>query len=225
MGDTLIQLRNLSRRYQVGSQTVDALDAVDLDIERGEFVAIMGRSGSGKSTLLNILGLMDRPNAGHYILDGQDVARLEDDQLSAIRNRQIGFVFQSFHLLPRFTALENVMVPRQYHPEGRTPESQQRARHLLDQVGLADRMDHRPNELSGGQRQRVAIARALINEPSVLLADEPTGNLDSTTAEDILALLKALNRSSQTILMVTHEADIAAVAARRIEMLDGRVVH
>lgn len=207
----------------MGGQTIRALDYIDLDIARGEFVAVMGRSGSGKSTLLNILGCMDCPDEGTYVLDGKKVSILDDDALSAIRNHYMGFVFQSFHLLPRKTALENVLLPKRFHHDGMRRVDRDRAIGLLRQVGLEDRATHRSNELSGGQRQRVAIARALINEPRVVLADEPTGNLDSKTSVDILRLLQQLNNDGQTIVMVTHEAEIARFAERKIYMQDGMI--
>ncbi len=220
----MIHLDKISRIYEIGNQTIHALDAVDLDIAAGEFVAIMGRSGSGKSTLLNMLGCMDRPDEGEYFLDKNKISDMDDDQLSAVRNRYMGFVFQSFHLLPRLTTLENVLLPRRYHVDGVRDFDRQKAKEILTQVDLEDRMEHKPNELSGGQRQRVAIARALINDPKVLLADEPTGNLDSGTSDAIMALLKALNENGQTIVMVTHEAEIAESAQRQIIMRDGKVL-
>ncbi len=220
----MIRLEHIKRTYRVGGQTINALNDVDLEIGEGEFVAIMGRSGSGKSTLLNMLGCMDRPDAGRYTLDQQAVSEMDDDQLSAVRNRYMGFIFQSFHLLPRLTALQNVLLPRRYHEQGEREEDVQRARALLARVQLSDRLDHKPNELSGGQRQRVAIARALINRPRVILADEPTGNLDSRTSDDIMDLLQELNRDGQTIVMVTHEPDIAEFAQRTIHMMDGKIV-
>lgn len=220
----MIHLEKISRIYEIGSQTIHALDAIDLDIGAGEFVAVMGRSGSGKSTLLNMLGCMDRPDEGEYLLDNNKISDMDDDELSAVRNRYMGFVFQSFHLLPRLTALENVLLPRRYHREGVSDSVRHKAEKILAQVDLADRMEHKPNELSGGQRQRVAIARALINDPKVLLADEPTGNLDSKTSDAIMALLKRLNENGQTIVMVTHEAEIAANAQRQIMMRDGKIL-
>lgn len=220
----IIRLEKLSRIYQVGNQSIRALDAVDLDISAGEFVAVMGRSGSGKSTLLNMLGCMDRPDAGDYFLDGNNISNMDDDELSAVRNRYMGFVFQSFHLLPRLTTLENVLLPRRYHTDGVLASDQQKAEALLDRVDLGDRIGHKPNELSGGQRQRVAIARSLINEPKVLLADEPTGNLDSSTSDAIMGLLEELNRDGQTIVMVTHEPEIAEHAKRQIIMRDGKIL-
>ena len=219
----LIRLEQVSRIYKVGNQSIRALDAVDLDIHAGEFVAVMGRSGSGKSTMLNMLGCMDRPDAGSYSLDGKLVSEMNDDELSAVRNRYMGFVFQSFHLLPRLTTLDNVLLPRRYHTDGILPSDHEKARALLERVDLGDRVEHRPNELSGGQRQRVAIARSLINDPRVLLADEPTGNLDSRTSDAIMALLKELNRDGQTIVMVTHEPEIADHAKRQIIMRDGKI--
>ena len=221
---SMISLRNIRRTYQVGGQTIHALDEVDLDIGEGEFVAVMGRSGSGKSTLLNMLGCMDRPNSGTYRLDGQAVSDMDDDQLSEVRNQHLGFIFQSFHLLPRLTTLENVLLPRRYHEDGFRAEDDERARALLARVDLADRLDHKPNELSGGQRQRVAIARALINQPRVLLADEPTGNLDSRTSDAIMDLLQELSQEGQTIVMVTHEQDIADFSKRQLHMMDGKII-
>ena len=220
----MIHLEKMSRIYQIGNQTIHALDAVDLDISAGEFVAVMGRSGSGKSTLLNMLGCMDRPDAGDYFLDGNNISSMDDDELSAVRNRYMGFVFQSFHLLPRLTTLDNVLLPRRYHTEGIRESDRQEAIDLLHRVDLGDRFLHRPNELSGGQRQRVAIARSLINKPKVVLADEPTGNLDSKTSDSIMDLLKELNREGQTIVMVTHEAEIAEHAKRQIFMRDGKIL-
>jgi putative ABC transport system ATP-binding protein len=219
----VISLKQICRTYEVGGQTIRALDHIDLDISAGEFVAIMGRSGSGKSTLLNMLGCMDRPDEGSYFLDGQEVSAKDDDALSMVRNRYMGFIFQSFHLLPRKTALENVLLPRHFHEEGLRDVDRARAVTLLQRVDLENRANHKPNELSGGQRQRVAIARALINDPQVVLADEPTGNLDSKTSDAILHLLQELNRDGQTIVMVTHEAAIAKFARRQIFMQDGRI--
>ena len=207
----------------MGGHTIHALYEVDLQIQSQEFVAVMGRSGSGKSTLLNMLGCMDRPDGGTYFLDSQEVSAMDDDALSLVRNQYMGFIFQSFHLLPRLTALENVLLPRRYHEQGLREIDHNRATELLRRVDLEARANHRPNELSGGQRQRVAIARALINEPSVVLADEPTGNLDSRTSAAIMDLLQELNREGQTIVMVTHEPDIAKYASRQIFMQDGRI--
>lgn len=220
----MIHLEKISRIYEIGNQSIRALDAVDLNIDAGEFVAVMGRSGSGKSTLLNMLGCMDRPDQGDYLLDGNSIGSMDDDELSAVRNRYMGFVFQSFHLLPRLTTLDNVLLPRRYHTEGIREEDRENAIELLNKVDLGDRVMHKPNELSGGQRQRVAIARSLINHPKVILADEPTGNLDSTTSDAIMALLKQLNRDGQTIVMVTHEPEIALHATRQITMRDGKIV-
>jgi putative ABC transport system ATP-binding protein len=220
----MIHLEKISRIYQIGDQSIHALDAVDLEIQEGEFVAVMGRSGSGKSTLLNILGCMDRPDAGDYLLDKQNISTMDDDQLSAVRNRYMGFVFQSFHLLPRLTTIENVLLPRRYHVDGIQHTDREKAISLLQKVDLEDRMSHKPNELSGGQRQRVAIARSLINEPKVLLADEPTGNLDSITSDAIMDLLNELNRGGQTIVLVTHEPEIAKNTRRQIVMRDGQIL-
>ncbi len=220
----MIQLEKISRIYEIGSQSIHALDAVDLNIKAGEFVAIMGRSGSGKSTLLNMIGCMDRPDKGDYLLDGKNISQMDDDELSAIRNQYMGFVFQSFHLLPRLSTLDNVLLPRRYHHEGLRESDRQSAIDLLERVDLGDRIRHKPNELSGGQRQRVAIARSLINKPKVVLADEPTGNLDSSTSDAIMDLLKELNREGQTIVMVTHEAEIADNAQRQIFMRDGKIL-
>ncbi|HEY7681189.1 MAG TPA: ABC transporter ATP-binding protein [Gemmatimonadales bacterium] len=220
--DAVIVTRNLQRDYDMGGEIVRALRGVDLMIRRNEFVAIMGPSGSGKSTLMNLIGCLDTPTKGEYWLNGHRVSELEDDELARIRNREIGFVFQTFNLLPRADALHNVELPLVYAGTP-TKERRQRAEEALSRVGLADRMGHRPNELSGGQRQRVAIARALVNRPSILLADEPTGNLDSTTSSEILVLFEELHHQSQTILLVTHEHDIAAHAARQVHLLDGKI--
>ena len=219
----MIKLKDIARRYRTGGQTVSALDGVDLAIGRGEFVAVTGASGSGKSTLLNVLGCLDRPDDGQYLLEGADVAGLDDGRLSDLRNRRIGFVFQSFHLMPRLSVLENVLLPLRF---ARTPFAHDvtaRGRELLARVGLADRMAHRPSELSGGQMQRAAIARALVLAPALLLADEPTGNLDSKSAADILALLGELHGAGQTVVMVTHNMELAADAPRQVRMKDGRV--
>ncbi len=218
----VIVTRNLQKHYVLGAETVRALRGVDLEIGRNEYVAIMGPSGSGKSTLMNLIGCLDTPTAGEYILNGSQVAGMEDDELARIRNREIGFVFQTFNLLPRSTALENVELPLIYAGVGRA-ERKERAAAALRAVELGDRMGHRPNELSGGQRQRVAIARALVTRPSILLADEPTGNLDSRTSEEIMALFARLHAEGQTIIMVTHEHDIAAHAERVVTLLDGRI--
>ena len=218
----MISTQQLCRRFHVGDSWVHALDRVDLDIAEGDFVAVMGPSGSGKSTLMNILGCLDTPDEGNYHLLDKEVARLDDAELSSIRNACIGFVFQSFHLLPRLTALENVMLPLRYSDTD-AGAARERAERLLVRLGLSDRLDHRPNQLSGGQRQRVAIARSLVNEPPLLLADEPTGNLDSKTSVEIMDLFTELNRSGQTILMVTHEDEIAECARRLIRMRDGKI--
>ena len=206
----------------MGGETIHALREVSLTIERGEYVAIMGPSGSGKSTLMNLIGCLDTPTSGRYELRGINVSRMDDNQLAEVRNKEIGFVFQTFNLLPRATALHNVELPLVYAGVG-SDDRKRRAKEALARVQLADRMDHRPNELSGGQRQRVAIARALVNEPSILLADEPTGNLDSTTSGEIMAVFAALHRQGQTVVMVTHEQDIAAHAARVVTLRDGIV--
>jgi len=219
----LIELRAVRKVYEVGTELVRALDGVDLDVERGEYLAIMGSSGSGKSTLMNLLGCLDTPSEGSYHLNGQAVEGMSDEELAGIRNKEIGFVFQTFNLLARTTALQNVELPLVYGGTGRA-ERHQRAADALARVGLADRAKHMPNELSGGQRQRVAIARALVNDPSILLADEPTGNLDSATSEDIMALFDQLHRGGNTVILVTHEADIAAHASRRVTLRDGKVV-
>lgn len=218
----IIEARDLCRTFFVGDSEVHALDHVSLALDPGDFVAVMGPSGSGKSTLMNILGCLDHVDSGVYSLMNQEVHALNDEQLSNIRNQHVGFVFQSFHLLPRLTALENVLLPLRFSEEV-TTENRDRGRELLVDLGLGDRLDHRPNQLSGGQRQRVAIARSLIANPGLLLADEPTGNLDSRTAEEILELLIEFNEEGQTILMVTHEQDIAARAHRIIQMRDGRI--
>ncbi len=221
--DALISIRDLKKIYQVGTQTVPAVNGIDLDIRHGEYVAIMGSSGSGKSTLMNMLGCLDTPTSGSYQMNGTDVENFTDDQLAAIRNREIGFVFQTFNLLPRSNAIQNVELPLVYAGVGAT-ERKARVVEALQKVGLADRMDHRPNELSGGQRQRVAIARALVNNPSLILADEPTGNLDSVTSEEIMELLKELNDKGHTVIVVTHEEDIAAKCKRIIRLSDGKII-
>ena len=218
----VIRLRELAREYQMGEERILALRGVSLEIRRNEYAAIMGPSGSGKSTLMNVVGCLDTPTGGEYWLNGQEVSRLSDDALARVRNREIGFVFQTFNLLPRATALHNVELPLVYAGL-RARERRERAAAALARVGLEHRMDHRPNELSGGQRQRVAIARALVNGPSILLADEPTGNLDSVTSEEIMRVFGDLHAGGQTVIMVTHEPDIAAHAERVIVLRDGRI--
>ena len=219
----MIELQGIVKRYVLGEETVLALAGVDLFVGRNEYVALTGPSGSGKSTLMNIIGCLDSPSEGRYVLNGRDTSSLSEDELAAVRNREIGFDFQSFHLLPRQSALQNVMQPLVYR---RLPpaERRERATESLRKVGLGDRLDHRPNQLSGGQRQRVAVARALVGEPSILLADEPTGNLDSRTSAEIMALFDALHAQGQTVVVVTHEPDIAAHCHRTIRVFDGRIV-
>ena len=219
----LISIRNLRKIYRMGAVEVRALDGLDLEVEKGEYLAIMGPSGSGKSTLMNLIGCLDTPTSGEYILNNQRVSDLDDGKLASIRNHEIGFVFQTFNLLARATALANVELPLIY---ARVPakERHRRAREVLERVGLGDRAKHQPNELSGGQQGRVAVARALINDPSILLADEPTGNLDSRTSAEIMELFDELNTAGNTLIVVTHEADIAAHARRVVRMLDGKVV-
>ena len=219
---SLIRINNLARRYVMGTETVHALRDVSLEIQRGEYVAIMGPSGSGKSTLMNMIGCLDTPTSGAYELNGQDVSHMDDNQLADIRNREIGFVFQTFNLLARSTALRNVELPMIY---AGVPAEERRAKalHALAQVGLADRVQHKPNELSGGQRQRVAVARALVNDPSILLADEPTGNLDSKTGVEIMALFEDLAQKGNTIIVVTHEESVARHARRIVRILDGLI--
>ena len=219
---SLISLTNITRHYDMGAETVHALRGVSLNIERGEYVAIMGPSGSGKSTMMNILGCLDTPSAGRYELNGTDVSEMGDNDLAEVRNREIGFIFQSFNLLARATALRNVELPMVYAGIP-ADERHERAMEALKQVGLGDRVSHRPNELSGGQRQRVAVARALVNRPSILLADEPTGNLDSRTGREILALFDDLRRSGNTIIVVTHEEAVARRSRRMIRILDGQI--
>jgi putative ABC transport system ATP-binding protein len=222
MRDKIIHLESIVKNYKVGTQIVRALRSVSVDIYKGEYVAIMGASGSGKSTLMNIIGCLDTPTSGKYILNGKDVSRMSDDSLAEIRNSEIGFVFQVFNLLPRNNALENVMLPLIYSGI-RKAQRKVLAEQTLNDVGLSDRMHHRPNELSGGQRQRVAIARALVNKPALLLADEPTGNLDSKISEEIMQLFADIHRKGNTLLMVTHEPDIAKHAHRIIRLKDGEI--
>ena len=223
MSDALLSLSGIARHYQVGSEPVRALDGVTFEVRRGDWVAVVGQSGSGKSTLMNILGCLDTPTSGTYRINGQDVRGLTDDALADVRNREIGFVFQTFQLLPRSTALANVELPLVYRGVPRR-ERRRRAEEALHAVGLSDRTHHRPNELSGGQRQRVAVARALVGEPSLLLADEPTGNLDSATGEEIFRLFTALHGRGHTIVLVTHEPRLAARCPRAIRLMDGRIV-
>jgi len=218
----VIYCENIAKHYKVGSQIVKALDGVDMTILRGDYVAIMGPSGSGKSTLMNIIGCLDSPTFGSYILNSHEVSKLMDDELAQIRNKEIGFIFQTFNLLPRYNALENVMLPLIYAGKKKS-ERMELAKEALNKVSLSDRMNHRPNELSGGQRQRVAIARALVNNPSIILADEPTGNLDSKTSIDIMNLLEDIYAGGNTIVLVTHEEDIAKNARRIIKLRDGKI--
>ncbi len=220
--DNVIEVRNIIRDFKLGEETVHVLKGINLDIKKGDYVAIMGPSGSGKSTFMNLLGCLDTPTAGDYTLNGKDVSKLSDDQLAEIRNSEIGFVFQTFNLLPRTTALENVALPMVYAGKSNS-ERIKRATEVLTEVGLADRIDHKPNQLSGGQRQRVAIARALVNNPSIILADEPTGNLDSKTGYEIMALFDEIHQNGNTVIMVTHEEDIAEYAHRIIRLRDGIV--
>jgi putative ABC transport system ATP-binding protein len=222
VSDAIIRLSGITREYVMGSEKVLALRGVDLEIGRNEYVAIMGPSGSGKSTMMNMLGCLDTPSGGQYWLNGQEVSTMADDDLARVRNREIGFVFQTFNLLPRASALANVELPLVYAGVS-TRERKRRAEAALERVGLGNRMDHRPNELSGGQRQRVAIARALVNEPSILLADEPTGNLDSATSVEIMRVFGNLHAQGQTVILVTHEPDIAEHAHRVVVLRDGKV--
>jgi putative ABC transport system ATP-binding protein len=219
----LIELKDIYKVYDMGAEMVHALNGVDLKVERGEYVAVMGSSGSGKSTLMNLVGCLDTPTSGSYILNGVEVEELDDSQLAGIRNKEIGFVFQTFNLLARTDALHNVELPLIYAGLSRA-ERRERARGALQKVGLGERMHHQPNELSGGQRQRVAIARALVNQPSILLADEPTGNLDSATSEEIMQLFDELHQGGNTVVLVTHEADIARHAWRQVILRDGKVI-
>ncbi len=218
----VIEIRNIIRDFPLGQETVHVLKGIDLDIESGDYIAIMGPSGSGKSTLMNLLGCLDTPTSGSYNLNGKDVSKMSDDELAEIRNKEIGFVFQTFNLMPRTTALENVALPMIYAGISKKDRTK-RAEEVLEDVGLADRMDHKPNQLSGGQRQRVAMGRALVNNPSIILADEPTGNLDSKTSEEIMDLLDEIHSKGNTVIVVTHEEDIAAKAHRVIRLIDGMV--
>ncbi len=218
----LIRIRSLHRIYEVGTEQVHALNGVDLDIDQNEYVAIMGPSGSGKSTLMNIIGCLDTPTSGSYALKGQEIGTMSDDELARIRNQEIGFVFQTFNLLPRADAMHNVELPLVYAGV-KHEDRRRRAREALDLVGLSDRVKHKPNELSGGQRQRVAIARALVNKPSIILADEPTGNLDTVTGEEIMPAFKNIWKQGNTVILVTHEADIARHAQRIVRMRDGKI--
>jgi putative ABC transport system ATP-binding protein len=228
MNEHLIKAQNLTKIYGMGEVAVRALDGLDLTIDEGEFVAIMGPSGSGKSTLMNILGCLDRPTEGHYWLGGEDVSKLSKTQLARVRNRRIGFVFQSYNLLPRTSALKNVMLPLLYNSNGpqrqSAAEREVMAQQALETVGLSDRAHHRPNELSGGQQQRVAIARALVSDPLIILADEPTGNLDTHSSQEIVDILRELHQRGRTIVMITHEPDLSAQAQRIVHLRDGRVV-
>jgi len=222
MAHPLIKISNIKRDFVLGNEIVYVLKGIDLQINKGEYVALMGPSGSGKSTLMNLLGCLDTPTSGTYILNGKDVSQMKDDELAEIRNKEIGFVFQTFNLLPRTTALDNVALPMIYAGYSKS-ERNERATEVLKQVNLADRMDHQPNQLSGGQRQRVAVARALVNKPSIILADEPTGNLDSKTSVEIMKLFGDIHASGNTVILVTHEEEIAAYANRIIRLRDGLI--
>ncbi len=222
MNEEVINLIEIQRHFKVGTEIVRALRGITLSIKRNEFVALMGPSGSGKSTLMNLLGCLDTPTSGQYFLNGQDVSKMDDNELAEVRNKEIGFVFQTFNLLPRSTALENVMLPLVYAGQNKSARLE-RAKEVLADVQLTDRMAHKPNELSGGQRQRVAVARALVNHPSIILADEPTGNLDSKTSIEIMGLLEDIHKAGNTIIVVTHEEDIARHAHRIIRLIDGQV--
>ena len=222
MANPLINIKKLTRDFQLGNETINVLKGIDLQINKGEYVALMGPSGSGKSTLMNLLGCLDTPTSGTYILNGNDVSQMHDDSLAEIRNKEIGFVFQTFNLLPRTTALDNVALPMIYAGFSKS-ERNERATEVLTQVSLSDRMDHQPNQLSGGQRQRVAIARALVNKPSIILADEPTGNLDSKTSVEIMNLFNDIHKNGNTVIVVTHEEDIAKYAHRIIRLKDGMI--
>nr|WP_294930756.1 ABC transporter ATP-binding protein [uncultured Flavobacterium sp.] len=222
MANPLIKITDIKRNFVLGNEIVYVLKGINLEINKGEYVALMGPSGSGKSTLMNLLGCLDTPTSGHYVLNGKDVSQMKDDELAGIRNKEIGFVFQTFNLLPRTTALDNVALPMIYAGYSKS-ERNARAVEVLKQVNLADRMDHQPNQLSGGQRQRVAIARALVNKPSIILADEPTGNLDSKTSVEIMKLFGDIHAQGNTVILVTHEEDIAAYAHRVIRLRDGLI--
>ena len=219
---SLIKVKNLKKQFQIGSETVNEIKDISFDVKAGEFISIMGPSGSGKTTLMNIIGCLDTPTSGEYHLDDNEVSLLDDNELAAIRNKKIGFVFQSFHLLSRNTALNNVMLPLTYAGFDKN-EALKKAKSVLDKVGLEDRVSHKPNELSGGQQQRVAIARALVNDPSIVFADEPTGNLDTKTGEEIMSLFKELHKNGQTIIVITHENDIAYQTERIITVKDGLI--
>ncbi|MBK9015675.1 MAG: ABC transporter ATP-binding protein [Saprospiraceae bacterium] len=220
--NSLISVRNLVKTYYMGANVVNALQGVNLEIFKNEYVALMGPSGSGKSTLMNLIGCLDTPTSGEYILNGSYVSTMDDGELAGVRNKEIGFIFQTFNLLPRLSALDNVALPLVYAGLSRA-ERIEKAKHVLNSVGLSDRMDHKPNELSGGQRQRVAVARALVNSPSIILADEPTGNLDSKTSYEIIGLFEEIHAAGNTIVLVTHEPDIAEYAHRIVKMRDGRI--
>ncbi|WPR71294.1 ABC transporter ATP-binding protein [Flavobacterium sp. NG2] len=222
MSQPLIKIKNIKRNFSLGDETVYVLKGIDLEINKGEYVALMGPSGSGKSTLMNLLGCLDTPTSGTYILNGKDVSKMRDNELAEIRNKEIGFVFQTFNLLPRMTALDNVALPMIYAGYSKS-ERKARAEAVLNQVSLADRMDHQPNQLSGGQRQRVAVARALVNKPSIILADEPTGNLDSKTSVEIMTLFNEIHANGNTVILITHEEEIAAYAHRIIRLRDGMI--
>ncbi len=222
MSQPLIKIKNIKRNFSLGDETVYVLKGIDLEINKGEYVALMGPSGSGKSTLMNLLGCLDTPTSGTYILNGKDVSKMRDNELAEIRNKEIGFVFQTFNLLPRMTALDNVALPMIYAGYSKS-ERKARAEAVLNQVSLADRMDHQPNQLSGGQRQRVAVARALVNKPSIILADEPTGNLDSKTSVEIMTLFNEIHANGNTVILITHEEEIAAYAHRVIRLRDGMI--
>lgn len=222
MANPLIQITNIKRDFALGNEIVYVLKGINLEINKGEYVALMGPSGSGKSTLMNLLGCLDTPTSGTYVLNGKDVSKMHDDELAEIRNKEIGFVFQTFNLLPRTSALDNVALPMVYAGHSKS-ERKTRAEEVLNQVGLADRMDHQPNQLSGGQRQRVAVARALVNNPSIILADEPTGNLDSKTSEEIMKLFGDIHKLGNTVIIVTHEEEVAAYAHRIIRLRDGLI--